>query len=250
MVMELLDKSLENRVQDCGGKFTPQTTALVAEQLLLRIEYLHSKGIMHRDIKPENFMFGTNDKVHHIYAVDFRSSRRYWDGEHTPFKTELSFKGGARYASINAHRGAEQSRRDDLEAIGYMLFYFVRGNLPWSGLEARGQEQKYEKIQEKKENTSPESLCDGHPEAFKTYLTMTKQLKFTQRPDYAAMRDLFSPLRSSVEDHQFQWFNGQDLPNLIPLERGPTPAQPDTNEKVLTVAAHQQGRPGRCCVVM
>jgi len=228
MVMEMLDKSLEDHLQDCGRKFKPQTTALVAEQVLLRIEYLHSKGIIHRDIKPENFMFGRNDKIHHIYAIDFRSSRTYFDQKHIPEKRGLSFKGGARYASINAHRGFQQSRRDDLEAIGYMLFYFLRGNLPWSGLEAQTEEEKYRKIKEKKEETSLDELCNGHPEEFKTYLLMAKRLGFTECPKYAAMKKLFSDLRTPVQDHQFEWFVEQDLPNLSPLKQGAPPVQPDT----------------------
>jgi len=54
MVMELLGKSLEDCVQERKGRFSPLTTAMVADQLIRRVEYLHSKGIVHRDIKPEN----------------------------------------------------------------------------------------------------------------------------------------------------------------------------------------------------
>jgi len=106
---------------------------------------------VHRDIKPQNLMFGTRDKVHHLYVIDFGLSERYWDNGHVPQKRKLGFTGTARYASINAHQGFEQSRRDDLEAIGYMLFYFIRGVLPWSGLAAKTQEEKYRKIKKKED---------------------------------------------------------------------------------------------------
>merc|ERR1712176_1045022 len=108
--MELLGKSLEDRVQLCGGKFTAKTSVLVAQQVLQRIEYLHSKGIVHRDIKPENFMFGVGEKIHHVYLIDFGLSKSYWDKDrkrHIPEKQRLSLTGTARYVSINAHKGYE-----------------------------------------------------------------------------------------------------------------------------------------------
>merc|ERR1719247_3600184 len=153
MVMELLGPSLWATFKSLKGRFTSKTTVLVAEQVLRRIEYLHSKGIVHRDIKPENFMFGAKNKQHHIYAIDFGLSKRYWDKSHINMRQKLSLTGTARYASINAHKGVEQSRRDDLEAIGHMLLYFLRGSVPWSGLDAKTKQDKYRKICEKKQET-------------------------------------------------------------------------------------------------
>merc|ERR1712217_945989 len=155
--------------------------------------------IIHRDIKPENFMFGIQNKIHHLYLIDFGLSKRYFDEKHVPMRTKLSLTGTARYASINAHKGIEQSRRDDLEAIGHMLIYFLRGSLPWSGLEAKTQEEKYRKIREKKEEVPLEELCKGFPKAFETYLRTTRQLEFKARPDYKALRKLFSDIRAQQE---------------------------------------------------
>lgn len=57
----------------------------------------------------------------------------------------------------------EQSRRDDLESLGYVLMYFNRGSLPWQGLKAATKRQKYERISEKKMGTPIEELCKGYP---------------------------------------------------------------------------------------
>lgn len=232
IVMELLGKSLEDKMQSCNGKFNALTTALIGEQVLQRIEYLHSRGIIHRDIKPENFMFGLKEKIHHLYIIDFGLSKKYYDMKHTQIRTKLSLTGTARYASINAHKGIEQSRRDDLEAIGHMLFYFLRGSLPWSGLDAKTQEEKYRKIREKKEETPLEDLCVGHPDQFKVYLRRTRDLEFKEKPAYNDYRKLFKEVRDAqgqgkeVPDHSFQWFEGKDLGSLTPLTH-PEFLQPD-----------------------
>lgn len=209
MVMELLGRSLEDMVQKCGGKFQANTTVLVAQQVLQRVEYLHSKGVIHRDIKPENFMFGIKNKVHHVYMIDFGLSKKYWDKRHSAMRQRLSLTGTARYASINAHKGYEQSRRDDLEAIGHMFMYFLRGSVPWSGLDAKTKQEKYQKIMEKKEQVALQDLCKGHPKCFEDYLRYSRGLQFTERPDYDMIQDWFKSERTSAqisEDWQYEWF--------------------------------------------
>lgn len=234
MVMELLGRSLEERVQGEGGKFSVANAIMVAEQVINRIEYLHSRCIIHRDIKPENFMFGVKGKVHHIYLIDFGLSKKYYDKSHVAYRTKLSLTGTARYASINAHKGFEQSRRDDMEAIGHMLLYFLRGSLPWSGLDAKTQDEKYRKIKEKKESTPLDELCQGFPDAFQAYLTTARGLDFKTRPDYDAYRKLFKEARNQenvrsgrqMEDHHFKWLEGKDLGPLADLKYE-APQQPD-----------------------
>jgi serine/threonine protein kinase len=234
LVMELLGKSLEHCVQSCGGKFKPQTATLIAIQCIQRIEYLHSKCIIHRDIKPENFMWGTRDRVHHLYIIDFGLSKRYWDKAHCQIRDKLSLTGTARYASINAHKGFEQSRRDDLEAIGHMLLYFLRGSLPWSGLDAKTKEEKYRKIRMKKEETALSDLCHGYPKEFQVYLQYSRDLEFKEKPDYKKMHKLFGDLRGkSLEDHQLEWIEDDEHINkseLAPLPVWKSPPQPDDAE--------------------
>lgn len=64
----------------------------------------------------------------------------------------------------------EQSRRDDMESLGYVLMYFLRGSLPWQGLKAATKRQKYERISEKKMSTPIEELCKNFPGLNATFL--------------------------------------------------------------------------------
>lgn len=116
--------------------------------------------------------------------------------------------GTTRYASVNAHKGMELSRRDDLESIGYVLLYFCKGSLPWQGLQARSDLERYKLITEKKFSISVERLCHGLPDEFKDYLNYCRGLNFEEEPDYEFLRGLFKQLASKMEikyDGLFDW---------------------------------------------
>ena len=107
---------------------------MLGEQMVQRLEYLHNNHFIHRDMKPDNFLVGVGKKEYMLYMIDFGLAKRYRDpktGEHIPYRDNKSLTGTARYASVNTHLGIEQSRRDDLESICYILIYFLKGTLPW-----------------------------------------------------------------------------------------------------------------------
>merc|ERR1712146_754818 len=136
---------------------------------------MHTKNFLHRDIKPDNFLIGLRKKANMVHIIDF---------------------------------GIEQSRRDDLEAVGYVLMYFNRGSLPWQGLKANSKKEKYEKIMEKKMSTPVEVLCKHFPCEFLSYLNYCRSLRFEDRPDYAYLRRLLKDLflrESHQRDFIFDW---------------------------------------------
>jgi serine/threonine protein kinase len=141
---------------------------------------------------------GLDENKDILYLIDFGLAKKFRSSrtlQHIKFMNNKKLTGTARYASINALKGCgnffaffffiwikilffifkqikEQSRRDDLEAIGYVLMYFLRGSLPWQGLKVDKREDRYKKIYEKKKNTSSEELCQGFPGIYLTTILL------------------------------------------------------------------------------
>jgi len=166
LVTDLLGPTLEDLFNYTEKRFSLKTILMVADQMVSRVEYVHSKNYIHRDIKPENFLIGLGKRSTQIFLIDFGLAKRFRDPkthQHIPYKENKNFIGTPRYASINSHLGIELSRRDDLEAIGYILVYFVKSKLPWQGVKNSNKNEKYNKIMEKKMETFVEYLCADLP---------------------------------------------------------------------------------------
>ena len=216
LVMDLLGPSLGLLFESCRYKFSLKTVLMLADQMIQRIQYLHRKGFLHRDLKPDNFLMGMDQNIHVVHIIDFGLAKRFRYPRsflHTPHKEtkgeRKGLTGTALYTSINNHNGIEQSRRDDMESLGYLLLYFLRGTLPWQG-ERQGatETEQYEMIRSEKMATSIESLCESYPKEFASYFHYCRSLGFEDTPDYAYLRKLFRDLflREGFQyDNMFDW---------------------------------------------
>lgn len=205
LVIDLLGPSLEDLFNYCNKKLTLKSVLMLADQMICRLEFMHSRSYIHRDVKPDNFLIGTGSKKHVCHVIDFGLAKKYQDprnGRHIPYIEGKNLTGTARYASISTHLGIEQSRRDDMESLGFVLMYFLKGSLPWQGLKANTKKQKYMRILERKQATHPDLLCLNYPNEFKEYFAHCSSLTFEDRPDYRYLKKIFKDLfeRAGYED--------------------------------------------------
>ena len=196
LIMQLLGKNLETIFNE-KQIFSLKTVCMIGYQIISILEYIHNRHIIHRDIKPDNFVVGLNELSQYLYIVDFGLAKKFRSStslQQIAFSNRNKIVGTARYASINALKGNEQSRRDDLEAAGYVLLYFVKGKLPWQGIEAKNKDEKYKKILEMKTKMSAKELCEGLPKEFETIIEYIRNLEYSEQPDYEKLRGYFNTM--------------------------------------------------------
>lgn len=217
MVMELLGPSLDKYFIACNKSFNTLTAAIMGDQMIRRIHYIHSKGFVHRDVKPNNFMLGKfsksmdyiNEKT--LYVIDFGLSKEYVNfetGIHLPFKEGRRFIGTPRYASIGTHLGYTQSRRDDLESIAYIMIYFILGELPWQGIKAKSKTEKKEKIKEMKIAINF-SDYKKIPTQFIKLLQYCRSLAYEEKPNYNFIYSLISQVMNEIHSDGFDYIDYQ-----------------------------------------
>ena len=224
LVMQLLDKSLDYFFHKLKP-FSIKTTAMLGYQMINILKYIHDKHIIHRDIKPDNFAMGLKELNATLYIVDFGLAKKYRSSrtlKQLPFTKRKKLTGTARYASINALQGYEQSRRDDLESVGYVLMYFLRGNLPWQNIRVKNKDEKYKKIWMKKKEISSQELGNNFPSEFTEILEYFKNLEYTEEPDYEmCCNKLLSVLEkdNSKLDFIYDWTTNAHLKERAKLNK-------------------------------
>ncbi|KAG2224720.1 hypothetical protein INT45_009035 [Circinella minor] len=230
LVMDLLGPNLDELFNLCDKQFSPKTVCMIAKKMLRLLQRVHDLGLIYRDVKPDNFLIGYNKEDNkEIYMIDFGMSKPYRDpqtGCHIPFRERGCLSGTARYMSLHAHAGEEQSRRDDLESMGYVLLYLLRGSLPWQGVKASTEEKKYEKIEELKHRTPIAQLCAGVPVEFSIFLHYIRKLKFDEAPDYDFCQTLFDKGLKRIgatDDGVYDWMLLNDGKGWQSCEPKPSP---------------------------
>mmetsp|Transcript_18046 Transcript_18046/g.51300 ORF Transcript_18046/g.51300 Transcript_18046/m.51300 type:complete len:342 (+) Transcript_18046:54-1079(+) len=213
MVTELMGPSLADLLEFCGKRFSLKTTLMLMGQMLECLEAVHAAGLVHRDLKPDNFLIGLGEKASTVHIIDFGLSTAWIDRrtrDHVPYRENRGHVGTARYSSVGSHFGRQQSRRDDLESLGYLMLYFLQGSLPWqhAQLFCRDDKERLREIQDRKAAMTVDRLCHRHPPEIAMYLRYARSLQFEECPDYMYMKNVLGDLfeeRGYEDDGIFDW---------------------------------------------
>ena len=193
LIMQRMGKSLEDVLEEQGGTLSSKTVLALGVRLLQALRHIHNKGMIHRDLKPQNMMLSTDNTDSRVYLIDFGLSKRFMDpvSGHVEYaRNRRGLTGTPRYASVSSHLGAEQSRRDDLESLVYILLYLRTGKLPWQGLPGKTKKEKYKRVREMKQRTSSLRLSQGFPEPYLEFVDRIRGLGFEEDPPYERLMGL------------------------------------------------------------
>ena len=232
LIEKLLGKSLDVLFLDSSKKFTLPDICQIAIQCLDRLEYIHSKEIIHCDIKPENFAIGIKDP-NVIYLIDFGLCQDYIDiktGKHKNFRFTGYMTGTARYASRNALKGNQLSRRDDVESFIFMILYFLSKKLPWQGTRAKTLTARYKKIYLAKKDFKYHDFCKNYPKEIVQCIEYIYFLKFNEKPNYEYMRKLFKKILKDINFPKKDYFSWME--NMQNLETIRKRAHSETKTKI------------------
>lgn len=217
MIMDLLGPNIDVLLNKTSHNcLTPISVAYLAEKMITLLEHFHRRGFVHRDLKPQNFVIEYCENNFPLYTevflIDYGLAKSYVESDqktHTPFIQKRSLKGTVRYSSINTHLGIEQSRRDDMQSLGYIFVYMLQGRLPWQNLmKDRSKKEAYHHIMIMKMKTNVENLTkDIHPSIripIMSYLLYVNSLMFHEEPNYEYCRSLFYSLATKFTGNLFK----------------------------------------------
>jgi len=185
IVMQVLGRSVQKYFYNLNKNLALEEIKDIGIQALNILESIHNRGIVHGDIKPSCFYLGLNENFK-IYLADFGFAFGFNNNLTGNHKPEYSFADPKFCSKNSCQQNYQKSRRDDIESLGYILVYLMKGFLPWE------LSNNALNIKQIKLSTSLNDLCSGIPFNIKEFISYSWNLKFYEKPNYNHLRDLLN----------------------------------------------------------
>lgn len=201
MILPKYGDDLRKLFQRYGFFPNKRSVYLIAIQMLDALEYIHQHGYVHSDIKAGNILLESSKSlkvkrtskgyypvIDKLYLIDYGLAAKYiQSNKHKPYNeaSRKAHQGTLFYTCIDAHKGVAQSRRGDLQNLGFCLLEWLTGSLPWKKKAVK------EKVKKSKE-VFMSRLSRLNDEYLRTYFRYVGSMRYEEKPNYEELRNLFN----------------------------------------------------------
>ncbi|AST09570.1 ser/thr kinase [NY_014 poxvirus] len=195
LIIDRLGINLDNVIKANNNKLPIQSVLLIGVEMINTLKFIHDQGYSHGDIKAGNIVLDQENK-NKLYLIDYGLVSKYTSsGNHVPYviNPKKMHNGTLEFTSVDSHKGYTNSRRGDLEILGYCMIRWLGGTLPWTKISDKKNCNTVRDLKIKYLNDVENLLMTSLqyiPKELLLYITTVNNLKYDETPDYDLLRQI------------------------------------------------------------